>query len=995
MKNFRYLQHTQLQRITARNTLTRIGDLDRTNLSALLQGIISDESVVIRNGNFINISGWGFDLEAGGFYIQKISATEVLGVTQEDAIPFAITPADSVQDRYDLIQGRYDVVEETPVTVDIIDKDTGAVSTDSVNIDKVIKLVAEVKEGTLGSGIAPSPDGAESAKITGTPDLSTPIDLSINYNIKIDVNKTGSPVIIDCRGADPANTTLAEIKTAINGAGFGVIATDDGSGHLVVTSPTTGVDSFLNFTPPTSAPSGGDCLTEILGLVEDPLYDYEYNGDAGFFKLGEVYVPAGSGSLSPSNVWDVDERGSWTADSSTIKRIFDLHTIQTDLASKSVKLVGEALEGSLVVKDLVYWNTSNSRWEKASFINLPTGIITDLATQEVTLFGQKTSLSGLTIGFVYMSSTGNLTSTKTPIKIGFAKSATELLVDIDIVINESNILISTQAEFERYFGDGTETGTGQTVGGWDYSESSGLVTVTVPKNTFVFLKSNPSDGVISHFKYDATSFPIKAYELKTMINLQTSVRIEGSGIDQTIIVRGITIRQFITDYAEQEAVTGVSSNDFTVPDSSEFKSGQTINHSQDDNFYQVIDVPDGTSILVNKPITGTATGNLSVCQDSIQCKNFTFDGRGGIDGLGGSLNGRAFWLQYCAHSNFEAKVINCNEQAAAGGAYLGGNTYKLNIKNIFHCKHYSLSGTAGGGACSQIENSIINEIYNCEAQSDGSHALGGACFQCNNSMIFNVYNCEANSSLTGDAQGGACWDCDNSRIFNIFECKVTAESTGNAQGGGVYGGDNSDINNIFRCKCESVNGLASGGGVYLSLNSKIKNIHNCTCEATGTGNAVGGGIAFCDECSEKSEIHNCSVTADSGNAQGGGIANCDNGVTHGIYDCSASNTGNTAVGGGAYGCLFEKIHSFNNCSADIGGIADSCTECDIGNANNSSPNGVTGAGINNCDQSTLNGNFNNSNDTGPPPRLVRNSVNCAWNIVHDGTAKQASGTPGF
>jgi hypothetical protein len=563
------------------------------------------------------------------------------------------------------------------------------------------------------------------------------------------------------------------------------------------------------------------------------------------------------------------------------------------------------------------------------------------------------------------------------------------------VLFQSTIHIDTQAEFEKYFGTGLETGTGQTAGGWDYSESGGNVSIFIPNNTYVFLKSNPSDGVTTHFKYDATLFPVKAYTLKTIAYLQTGIKIDGSGIDQTIIIKGGGPFQFVTTYEEQEAVTGVSSNDFTVADSSGFKSGQTINHSQDDNFYQVIDVPDGTSILVNKPITGSGSGNLSVCQDNIQCKNFTFDGRGNVDNLGGSSGGRAFNLLYCSYSNFELKTINF-KNTSGGGAYRGGPTYRLNIKNIYHCLVDNPASDVDGGACSLITDSVISEIYNCKAISDVSNnARGGGCSGCTNSIIFNIYNCEADVDTgTGVSQGGGVYNCDNSKIFNIVECKTKTQST-NSQGGGVYGCDNSDISNIFRCESITANGLASGGGAYLCINSKIKNIQNCICEATGTGNAVGGGISNCDECSEKSEIHNCSVTADTGTAQGGGIANCDNGVTHGIYDCSASNTGNTAAGGAAYGCLFEKIHSFNNCNADIGGIADSCTECDIGNANNSSPNGTTGAGINNCDQSTFNGNFNNSSDTGPPPRLIRNSVNCAWSIVHDGTPRQATGTPGF
>jgi hypothetical protein len=575
-----------------------------------------------------------------------------------------------------------------------------------------------------------------------------------------------------------------------------------------------------------------------------------------------------------------------------------------------------------------------------------------------------------------------------------------------------NIVIKNQTELEYYFGDGTETGTGQTEGGWDYSESGGNVTVTIPNNIFVFIKSNPSDGVTTHFKYDATNFPINAYTLKTKVNLSTGIRIEGDGIDQTIMIKANNFVDFITNYVDQTTVSSVTSNDFTVSDSSEFQPGMTIEHSQDNNFYKVVDVPDGTSVLVDKPITGTGSGNLSICQDNIQLKNFTFDGRGDVDNLGGVASTRAFDLSYCAHSNFEAKVINCKITSGDGAAYdCNSLVFNLKIKNIYHS---FASNSRNGGAIANCDYSIITDIFNCSAELNGGACYqcdksviqnikdckviistspgtisGGACSNCNESIISDIYNCyvESDSNIMA---GGACANCNNSTIMNIYNCYCNTTFTGDALGGACYQCNESKISNIHDCRTLSPN--SKGGACYQCNNSNISNINDCS--STGSTLTEGGACAECDE-SIISEIHNCSIDGTTGTAQGGAVANCDNSVIHGIYDCSASNNGNTAIGGAAYGCLFTKIHSINNCSADTGGIADSCTECDIGNANNSSPNGATGAGINNCDQTTFNGNFNNSSDIGPPPRLIRNSVNCAWSIVHDGTPRQATGTPGF
>ncbi|MDD5551367.1 MAG: hypothetical protein PHS34_08915 [Candidatus Omnitrophica bacterium] len=98
--------------------------------------------------------------------------------------------------------------------------------------------------------------------------------------------------------------------------------------------------------------------------------------------------------------------------------------------NKNVILTAQSCDPALVLKDCVYYNTTNSRWQKASFTNAPKGVYT--ANGEVTLFGQKTGLVGLTVGTQYMDTTGNLTTIQTQIKIGYAISTTNLLIDIDI-----------------------------------------------------------------------------------------------------------------------------------------------------------------------------------------------------------------------------------------------------------------------------------------------------------------------------------------------------------------------------------------------------------------------------------------------------------------------------------------------------------------------------------------------------------------------------------
>lgn len=102
-------------------------------------------------------------------------------------------------------------------------------------------------------------------------------------------------------------------------------------------------------------------------------------------------------------------------------------------------LRNQTIAGGLSITDPVYW--TGAQWDKASSTNLPLGILT--GTTEVTLGGLKDSLSGLTPGFVYMEEDGSLSSTVTDVKLGFAISASVLLVDIDI-----NLLYRTSLSFD-------------------------------------------------------------------------------------------------------------------------------------------------------------------------------------------------------------------------------------------------------------------------------------------------------------------------------------------------------------------------------------------------------------------------------------------------------------------------------------------------------------------------------------------------------------------
>lgn len=102
---------------------------------------------------------------------------------------------------------------------------------------------------------------ATHARLTGTPDLSTPVDLAETRYLRIDVD--GNHLAeIDCPAAagDPAAVDVANITTAINDALGIAVATDDGR-FLTLTSPTPGRVGYVAVL----TPAAQDATRALLG----------------------------------------------------------------------------------------------------------------------------------------------------------------------------------------------------------------------------------------------------------------------------------------------------------------------------------------------------------------------------------------------------------------------------------------------------------------------------------------------------------------------------------------------------------------------------------------------------------------------------------------------------------------------------------------------------------------------------------------------------------
>lgn len=116
-------------------------------------------------------------------------------------------------------------------------------------------------------GIAPheyAGTEATHARIAGTGDLPAAIDLSTRHFLRLAVDETGYE--IDCAGANPAATTLAEVVAAIQAEAGAAVASAEGQ-RLVLASPTPGLNGSIAVLAATAADAGRLLLGEAPGYA--------------------------------------------------------------------------------------------------------------------------------------------------------------------------------------------------------------------------------------------------------------------------------------------------------------------------------------------------------------------------------------------------------------------------------------------------------------------------------------------------------------------------------------------------------------------------------------------------------------------------------------------------------------------------------------------------------------------------------------------------------
>jgi hypothetical protein len=309
---------------------------------------------------------------------------------------------------------------------------------------------------------------------------------------------------------------------------------------------------------------------------------------------------------------------------------------------------------------------------------------------------------------------------------------------IQFISGPNVVKISSQESFDYYFGSRWRVDGGSE---W-YSSSNSYYSQTVdgvviPENTTIIL--SPIGGNVAG-NLDPTSeeYPDgygdagtnvyngkPAYVLKNKIYLSKNVVIQGYNDNDVIIIKNDadntneTNIGFYTSYMYTSISTTQSSDEFRgVMDYTNYNPGDTIYWASDSTYYIVIETKsdNGGTVVVDRSISGpTSTGIYSLV-DGIQLKGWCIDGRGNVNGLGGSVGTSTgigcFDLSYCGVSEINCKIIN--SLTNNGGAVYSNNTaYRLEIMDIESCRAINNGGGVYGCNYSKI---IISE---CEADVAG------------------------------------------------------------------------------------------------------------------------------------------------------------------------------------------------------------------------------------------------------------------------------------
>lgn len=133
----------------------------------------------------------------------------------------------------------------------------------------------------------------------------------------------------------------------------------------------------------------------------------------------------------------------------------------------------------------------------------------------------------------------------------------------------------------------------------------------------------------------------------------------------------------------------------------------------------------------------------------VRLHGWGFDGRSGLDGLGGNLTGTtdggAFYLDHCEQCDLNCKIINHHTSADGGGLFGDNEVRYITATQVHHNR------AANGGGAANCHSSTFN-VYDCSATANGSGT-----FNCDNAML-RLFNCQA-------SQGNGVFVNDNNDLM--------------------------------------------------------------------------------------------------------------------------------------------------------------------------------------------------------------------------------------
>ena len=307
MRDIRYMNFVSGQKIENDEVMKRLGELCYRNIGNLMRISLFDSGKAIITGDGLRVetsSGMTINVPSG-LTAQRTEDMAILPCIQTEAQTITLDAASGFS-RIDTIEAQVKTVTDKNDTaqVAVVSGGSSVVITNTA-IKRDVKYYLAVQKKTGVTALT----AATAATVTGTADLSSPINLSAKYLLNIADGEDGSFIEVDCRGATPSATTRAEIISALNAA-LGRVATSASTDYIKYTGENVGVSSYFKFRNPSTNPDL-DALALIFGLADGGLYKYEYRGVDGWFKLAEIDVGAATAVVTSGLIRNVNEKDTW------------------------------------------------------------------------------------------------------------------------------------------------------------------------------------------------------------------------------------------------------------------------------------------------------------------------------------------------------------------------------------------------------------------------------------------------------------------------------------------------------------------------------------------------------------------------------------------------------------------------------------------------------------------------------------------------------------